>query len=76
MEQRKNKNKKYIVAFGGLRLMILFNATTNQKQVAATDGTTEGMCNKQEVRGKLDTIVFGGGKAKERERGGNVAHPQ
>ncbi len=56
--------------------MILFNATTNQKQVAATDGTTEGMCNKQEVRGKLDTIVFGGGKAKERERGGNVAHPQ
>ncbi len=73
MEQRK---KKYIVAFGVLQSMILFNATTNQKQAVAADGTTEGLCNKREARGKCDTIVFGGGEAKERERGGNVAHCQ
>ncbi len=54
--------------------MILFNATTNQKQAAAMDGTTEGMCDKRKAQGKRDTIVFGGGEAKERERGGNIAH--
>ncbi len=38
------------------------------------DGTAEGMCDKREAQGKHNTIVFGGGAAKERERGGNVAH--
>jgi hypothetical protein len=53
-----DEKKNYIVAVGGLQSMILFNATTNQKQAAAMDGTTEGMCDKREARGKHDTIVL------------------
>jgi hypothetical protein len=39
------------MAFGVLGLMILFNATTNQKQAAVMEGTMQGICNKREVWG-------------------------
>ena len=57
MKDEKINNGKYIVAFCGLKAMI-FDATTNQKQAAATDRTAEGRRDEQETRGKRDTIVF------------------
>ena len=33
--------------------------TTNQKKAAATEGTMEGRCDEQDMRGKRDTIVLG-----------------
>ena len=40
------------------------HTTTNQKQAAVMEGTTEGRYNEQEVPGKHVIIVFGGGKVK------------
>ena len=34
------------------------NTTTNQKQAAATEGTTEGRRDEREARGKQGTIVL------------------
>ena len=44
---KKFKNLKYVVTFGGLQAMI-FNATTNQKQASATEGTMEGRRDERE----------------------------
>ena len=38
---------------------MIFNATTNQKQASATEGTMERVCTGQEVGGGCDTIVLG-----------------
>jgi hypothetical protein len=38
-----------------------FHTTINQKQSAATGGTTDGWRNEREARGKRNTIIFGGG---------------
>ena len=46
------------MALNGRRSMIL-NATTNQKLAAATEGSMEGRCNKQEAQGKCNSIVLG-----------------
>ena len=43
-------NKKYVVAFGGLKTINL-HTTTNKKQSAATEGTTEGRRDEREARG-------------------------
>ncbi len=58
MERQKIEIKKYSVALDGRRLRIYYT-TTNQKQVAATEGTMQGRRDEREVRGKHDTIVFG-----------------
>jgi hypothetical protein len=47
---------------------MIFNATTNQKQASATEGSAGGRCAGQEIRGKRDTIVFGGGEVKGRKK--------
>ena len=44
----KKKNYKYIVGLDG-RQLITTITTTNQKQVAAMEGSIAGRCNKQEV---------------------------
>jgi hypothetical protein len=51
---------KYIMAFGGLQAMNLYT-TTNQKQSAATEGTTEGRRNEQEARGSAISLFLEGG---------------
>jgi len=56
---------KYVVAFDG-RQSAKKHITTNQKQVAATEGATEGRRNKREVRGSVILLFFGGGKSKVR----------
>ncbi len=38
---------------------MIINATTNQKLVAATEGSMEGRCDEQEVQGKCNSIVLG-----------------
>ena len=48
----------WALAIDGHQLKNL-HTTTNQKQVAATEGTMKGRCNEREARGKHDTIVFG-----------------
>ena len=58
LSDKKEKNIKYTTALNGCRSMIL-NATTNQKQVAATDRSMERRCDKQEVQGKCNFIVLG-----------------
>ncbi len=58
LSDKKETNIKYTTALNGCRLMIL-NATTNQKQVAATERSMEGRCDKREVRGKCNSIVLG-----------------
>ena len=55
---KKNREMVWALAIDGRRLKIL-HVTTNQKQAAALEGTMKGRCNKQEARGKHDTIVFG-----------------
>jgi len=50
------------MAFGGLQAMNLYT-TTNQKQSAATEGTTEGKRNEREARGSAISLFFGGGKS-------------
>jgi hypothetical protein len=37
---------------------MIFNTTTNQKQVTATEGTTEGRRDEQKTWGKQVTIVL------------------
>jgi hypothetical protein len=54
----KNREMGWALAIDGRRLNIL-HTTTNQKQVAATEGTMKGRHDEQEARGKHDTIVFG-----------------
>ena len=44
------------------------HTTTNQQQAAATEERTERRCNKQEAHGKHNTIAFGGGKVKGRDK--------
>jgi len=63
MKDEKINNGKYIVAFCGLKAMI-FDATTNQKQAAATKGTIEGRRDERNTWGERDIIVFGGGIVK------------
>ena len=58
MSNEKQQKIKYTMALNGRRLMIL-NATTNQKQVGAMEGSMEGRCNKREARGKRNSIVLG-----------------
>ena len=59
IDRQINKRKKYALAIGGRRSNIL-HTTTNQKQVATTEGSMEGRCNEGEVRGKHNTIMSGG----------------
>ncbi len=54
----KNKNKKYIVALDGHQLMIYY-ATTNQKQASTTEGGMKERCDKREAQGKHYAIVLG-----------------
>jgi hypothetical protein len=54
---------KYTVALNDRGLMIL-DATTNQKLVAASEGSMEGKCDEQEVQGKLNSIVLVGAALK------------
>ena len=53
---------KYIMAFGGLQAMNLYT-TTNQKQSAATEGTTEGRRDEREARRIAISLFFGGTKS-------------
>ena len=62
MKDEKINNGKYIVAFCGLKAMI-FDATTNQKQAAATKGTIEGRRDEREARRIAISLFFGGAKS-------------
>ena len=62
MKDEKINNGKYIVAFCGLKAMI-FDATTNQKQAAATKGTVEGRRDEREARRSAISLFFGGAKS-------------
>ncbi len=53
---KKENNIKYIVGLDG-RQLTTTHTTTNQKQVAATEGSMEGRCDEREVWGK--PIVLG-----------------
>ena len=58
---------KYIMALDGRQSMNLYT-TTNQKQSAVMEGTTDGRREEQEARraggaGGCNIIVFGGGKS-------------
>ncbi len=50
--------KKYIVAIDGRRLMIYY-ATTNQKQASTTEGGMKERCDEREAQGKHYAIVLG-----------------
>jgi hypothetical protein len=54
---KKIKNK-YIVALDGRRLMIYY-ATTNQKQAFATEGGKKERCDEREAQGKHYAIILG-----------------
>ena len=41
------------------------HTTTNQKQAAAIEGTTEGRRNEREAWGSAISLYFGGGKSNE-----------
>ena len=58
MSNEKENNIRYTTALNGRRLMI-FNATTNQKLVAATEGSMEGRFDEREAQGKRNSIVLG-----------------
>ena len=58
IDQQKIYNIKYTMALNGCRSMIL-NATTNQKQAVATEGSMEGKCDEQEAQGKHNAIILG-----------------
>ena len=53
----KNKTKKYIVAIDSHRLMIYY-ATTNQKQ-ASTKGGMKERCDEREAQRRHNVIVLG-----------------
>ena len=55
LSDKNETNIKYTTALNGRWLMI-FNATTNQKKARATERSMEGRCDKQEVRGKCNSI--------------------
>ncbi len=61
MEASNNKNREmgWALAIDSRRSKIL-HATTNQKQVAGTEGTMKGRRDKQEALGKHNTIFLGG----------------
>ena len=56
---------KYIMAFGSLQAMNLYT-TTNQKQSAATEGTTEGKRNEREARGSAISFLEGGSQIRSK----------
>ncbi len=58
LSNKKENNIRYTTALNGRRSMI-FNATTNQKLVAATEGSMEGRFDEQEAQGKRNSIVLG-----------------
>jgi hypothetical protein len=62
IERQKKKKTKYNTALHGHQSMN-FYTTTNQKQAAATERTTEGRCDEREVRGSAISLFFGGGKS-------------
>ena len=53
---------KYITALDGHQSMNLYT-TTNQKQAAATEGTTEGRRNEREARGSAILLFLEGGES-------------
>ncbi len=58
MEGRKIKIKKYIVDLDGRQLMIYY-ATTKQKQASTTEGGMKERCDEPEAQGKHNAIVLG-----------------
>ena len=60
-ESKVNKKIEYKIGCG-LRWLLSRKSytTTNQKQVAMTEGSMKGRRNEREVRGKHNTIVLGG----------------
>ncbi len=58
MERQKIKKLKYIVALDGRQLMIYY-ATTNQKQAFATEGGMKERFGEREAQGKHYAIVLG-----------------
>ncbi len=52
------RQKKYIVAIDGRQLMIYY-ATTNQKQAFAMEGGMKERCGEGEVQGKHYAIILG-----------------
>ena len=56
---------KYNTALDGRQSMNLYT-TTNQKQVAATEGDYGGEARRAGGAGKRDIIVFGGGRSQRR----------
>jgi len=59
VESKRNKNSKIK---SGLK-MINLHTTTNQKQSAATEGTTEGRRDERDARGIAISLFFGGTKS-------------
>ena len=58
MEASNKKNREMSWALGiDSRRPNILHTTTYQKQVAATEGTMKGRRDRQEARGKHDTIV-------------------
>jgi hypothetical protein len=57
----KNKKIKYVAALDGQQLAKI-HATTNQKQVSATEGTMEGRRDEREAWGSAISLLLGGGK--------------
>ena len=62
MSDKKINKIKFIVALDGRQLMNLYT-TTNQKQAALTEGTTEGRRDEREARGSAISLFFGGAKS-------------
>ncbi len=52
------KKKKIILALDGRQLMIYY-ATTNQKQASTMEGGMTERCNEREAQGKHNAIVLG-----------------
>ena len=59
VEWSHTKKYKYIVALDGCRLMIIYYASTNQKQAFATEGGMKERCNECKAQGKHFAIVLG-----------------
>jgi hypothetical protein len=58
VEWSSKKKKNYIVALDGRQLMIYY-ATTNQKQASLMEGDMKERCDEREVQGKHYAIVLG-----------------
>ena len=58
LSNEKENNIRYTTTLNGRRPMI-FNAPTNQKLVAATEGSMEGRFDEREAQGKRNSIVLG-----------------